>query len=74
MINDLHNQELVGYPNEEHTYRVFYLELRKRKIMINKEAEWRLKSRVIWIEKGDDNTKLFHQYAIHRRMLIPHGI
>jgi hypothetical protein len=30
------------------------------------EATWRLRSRAIWIEKGDKNTRFFHRFASQR--------
>jgi hypothetical protein len=33
------------------------------------EQEWCLKSRALWIKVGDNNTKLFHQFANYRRNL-----
>jgi len=33
------------------------------------EQEWRLKSRVLWLEVGDNNTKYFHQFVNFRRDL-----
>jgi hypothetical protein len=31
--------------------------------LADKEATWRLKSRAIWLENGDENTKFFHAFA-----------
>lgn len=33
------------------------------------EVSWNLKSRALWLEKGDINTKYIHRYANHRRMI-----
>jgi hypothetical protein len=31
------------------------------------ESTWSLRSRAIWINKGDKNTKFFHKFATQRR-------
>jgi hypothetical protein len=31
------------------------------------ETTWRLKSKALWLEKGDNNTKYFHEYANHHK-------
>jgi hypothetical protein len=39
------------------------LEARRRQLMADQEATWSLKSHAIWLDNGDENTKLFHAYA-----------
>jgi hypothetical protein len=36
---------------------------KKRNILLEKEKEWRLKRNAIWLQAGDENSKLFHQYV-----------
>jgi hypothetical protein len=43
------------------------LKQKKDQILDYEEATWRLRSRAIWIDKGDKNTIFFHNYATHRR-------
>jgi hypothetical protein len=33
---------------------------------MDKEVDWRIKSKVVWLELGDNNTKLFHSFTNHR--------
>jgi hypothetical protein len=44
------------------------LEARRRTLLAEQEEAWRLKSKAIWVEKGDENTKLFQAYAKGRRV------
>jgi hypothetical protein len=43
------------------------LEKKISKILLAEEELWRQRSRAIWLQKGDQNTKFFHQYVNHRR-------
>jgi hypothetical protein len=52
----------------EEEVTLIHLELERNKILKVHEDYWRLKSRVVWLQSGDLNTQLFHQYASHRRI------
>lgn len=39
----------------------------KQKILSIEEATWQLKSRAIWLQEGDKNTKFFHIFTNKRR-------
>jgi hypothetical protein len=43
------------------------LEEKRWKLLADKEATWRLKRKEIWLENGDENTKLFHAYAKRKK-------
>jgi hypothetical protein len=42
-------------------------ESKKELILSIEESTWRLRSRAIWLNNGDKNTKFFHKYATQRR-------
>jgi hypothetical protein len=46
-----------GFSSREAREELVQVELRRRSILAEKEALWRLKSRAIWLACGDENTK-----------------
>jgi len=44
------------------------LTYRKDHLLKLQETTWRLKSRALWLEAGDHNTKFFHSYASQRHV------
>lgn len=44
------------------------LENQKARILKEREESWRLKSKAIWLQAGDDNTRFFQNYAKGRKV------
>jgi hypothetical protein len=47
--------------------RLKLLESERNKMIMEEEARWRLKSRALWIQCGDNNSKYFHHFTSYRR-------
>jgi len=55
------------------TTSIGYLRWKKKRTLLNeKETTWRLKSKALWLEKGDYNTKYFYFFANHGKMQTPY--
>ena len=58
-----------GFASEEDKSSLVDLETCKRKILLEREQEARMKSRALWLLCGDDNTPFFHKYANNRKII-----
>ena len=67
-IAAIQNFEEGGFLNSEDNGNLSTLELCRNKLLKEKEEVWRLKSRAICLESGDDNTKFFQTFAKGRKM------
>jgi hypothetical protein len=47
--------------------KIIRLESERNKHLKSQEDLWRIQSRAIWVQSGDQNNKFFHQFANHRR-------
>eukprot|EP00253_Pinus_taeda_P009518 PITA_09518 len=52
-----------GFESLQDKLHLIELEKSKDKILKDREESWRLKSRALWLQAGDDNTKFFQNYA-----------
>jgi len=66
IADTIHVSHLSSF-NQDDRERLLSLNKRKDQLLLIQEISWRLKSRALWIEAGDQNTKYFHAYANHRK-------
>eukprot|EP00253_Pinus_taeda_P019311 PITA_19311 len=62
-LRALEEPEADGYATQESKEKILMLEKRRGKLLLDREEEWRLKSRAIWLRAGEENTNFFHNYA-----------
>lgn len=58
----------LGFTSVDDKAHLMELENRKARILKEREESWRLKSRAIWLQAGDDNRRFFHNYAKGRKV------
>eukprot|EP00253_Pinus_taeda_P015079 PITA_15079 len=66
-LRTLEDPEGNAYATQGLKERIVTLEKMRAKILLEKEEEWRLKSRAIWLKAGDENTNFFHNYEKGRK-------
>ena len=64
----LEDPEGGGYVSMDSRNKIKDLEASRRTILQIREESWRLKSREICLQAGDENTKFFQNYAKGRKM------
>eukprot|EP00253_Pinus_taeda_P033725 PITA_33725 len=66
-VKQMESMEIDGYSSQVSRDRILLLEKQQNKILLEKEEEWRIKSRAIWLKAGDENTRFFHNFAKGRK-------
>ena len=56
----------VSTITKEHLIKEIELETNLQKILRQEEEGWRLRSRILWLKGGDQNTKLFQNQCRDR--------
>jgi len=66
-IEHLLNNPGLGYLDNQSKEELLSLEKKRNEILCDREATCRMKSRAIWLQCGDENTKFFQAYAKGRK-------
>ena len=60
-------QELASHNRTENLHEIRRVKEEINSMLYNEELQWHQRSRSIWLQAGDKNTKFFHQRASQRR-------
>ena len=66
-LKELQNKDGGGFLTQDDKEKLYSLEASRSKFLKERQEVLRLKSRAIWMECGDDNTKFFQYFAKGRR-------
>jgi hypothetical protein len=66
-LQEIYETEGEGFTSPESKESLVFLEKKRRQLLEDREEVWRQKICVIWLESGDENTKLFQAYAKGRK-------
>lgn len=67
VLKQMENSGITNYTNSKSKDMLIKLETENIHLLRQKEETWLLKSRVIWLKAGDENSKFFQQYARGRK-------
>lgn len=67
-ITESFSRDGDGFESKEKKHILLLKEKRRREILVDREALWRLRRRAILLASGDENTKKIHAYARGRKV------
>ena len=68
-INEIYKANVSRIFSRVNKFRLIELESNQLPYLKREEETRRLKSRALWLNKGDLNTRFFHQYANHQKII-----